>query len=151
MYQPADLTKRPQLLWNPAGAKCICSIAKCICLNCQMYLSQLWNVFYKLRNMLVQIAKCGCPNCEMYLSKLRNVFVKIAKCICLNCKMYLSRLWNIFVQIEKCICPKTGPASSWPDKEASAVVEPGRCCNSAVRGSIVQSVRGFVVRAVWDP
>ena len=28
------------------------------------------------------IAKCICLNCKMYLFKLQNVFVQIAKCIC---------------------------------------------------------------------
>ena len=62
--------------------------------------------------------------CKMYMSKLQ-------KCIHLNCKMYLSEdqmlhHWS---------------AGSWPDKEASAVVEPGRCSSSsAVRGSTVQPV-----------
>ena len=33
--------------------------------------------------------KCICPNCQMYLSKLLNVFVQIVKCICPHCQIYL--------------------------------------------------------------
>ena len=34
------------------------------------------NINSKLPNMFVQIAKCICPNCQIYLSKLPNVFVQ---------------------------------------------------------------------------
>ena len=112
-------------------ASAICKfIAKCICLNCKMYL-------FKLQNVFVQIAKCICSNCKVYLSfytyhacwgeyetkqlvllnmkqrrkqlvllasaicKLLNVFVQITKCICSNYIVYLSKLQSVFVQIEK--------------------------------------------------
>ena len=64
-------------------ASAICKfIAKCICLNCKMYL-------FKLQNVFVQIAKCICSNYIVYLSKLQSVFVQIEKCISSNCKVYL--------------------------------------------------------------
>ena len=57
----------------------------CMCSNCQMYLSKLPNVFFK-------IAKCIFQNCQMYLSKF-------AKCICPIWQMYLSNFPNVCVQI----------------------------------------------------
>ena len=75
---------------NPWGL--FVQISKCICSNCQMYLS-------KLPILFVQISKCICPNCKIYLSqfqyilsKLQNVFVQIAKYFCLNFQYYLSTL-----------------------------------------------------------
>ena len=53
----------------------------------------------------VQFAKCIFPICQMYLSNLPNVFIQFAKCICPIGKMYLSYLQNVFVQFDKCICP----------------------------------------------
>ena len=94
-----------QLIGQQIPQSVFVQMAKCICPNCNMYLSKLQNVF-------VQIGKCICPNCKMYLSKLQNVFVQIAKYICLNgtmylskYKMYFSKLQNVFAQIAQCICP----------------------------------------------
>ena len=50
------------------------------------------NLITILENGVVQIVKCICPNCQMYLSKLSNVFVSIFRCICQDEQIYLFKL-----------------------------------------------------------
>ena len=86
-------------------AKIFVSNNKCICLELQMYLARIANVFGSNCKMyLSRIAKCIClelpnvfvQNCQMYSSQ-------IAKCICLklqnvfvsNCNMYWSKRSNL--------------------------------------------------------
>ena len=66
-------------------------IAKCICLNCQMY----YNLKFIIKNVFdwkswfVKMSNCICLNCKSVFVKIPNVFVNIK---------------NVFVKIEKCIC-----------------------------------------------
>ena len=63
-----------------------------------------------LHNVLVQIVKCICLNCQMYVSKLLNIFVQRICNTNLECTSTLMHravifLQNVLVQIVKCICP----------------------------------------------
>merc|ERR1712198_689475 len=56
-------------------------------------------------------AKCICPNCQLYLSKLTNVFVQFAKCISPSCKIHScmeemgEQIEIAFLQVTRYICP----------------------------------------------
>ena len=62
----------------------------CICLICQMYLSDLSNVLVWVVNYIGLM-------CQIDLSRLSNLFVWFVDCFCLICQMYLFYLWIVFV------------------------------------------------------
>ena len=71
-------------------------IARCICLNCQIYVRPLvthvqWIAIRKLHSFR-HCEKCICPNCQIYISIPENILFQL---IFKNCKVK-------FVQIAKC-------------------------------------------------
>ena len=66
-------------------AKCVCLHGKCICLKgWKAAGAPLFPAHVLNDNKSLQLTKCICPNCQMYLSKWQNLFAQTAKYICLK-------------------------------------------------------------------
>ena len=119
---------------NNAVQKCICKIVECSGKANGQKMPMLQSALIILSTCGDLPANCICPNCEMYLSQMQNIFLKILKCfffpfkkkyftnlsgnanklqsalvilstcgdllancICPNCEIYVSQMQNVFL------------------------------------------------------